>query len=70
VITRTINIIIIDWAPALPRSSPLNPSMYALYTNVLVSLPGAPIVVVSIIPKVSKKAYVILIIIKKKGCRH
>ena len=66
VITKTINIIMIDWAPALPISRPLKPSIYALKTSVLVSPLGAPIVVVSIIPSVSKKEYVILIIIKKK----
>ena len=47
---------IIDWAPAAPRSIPIKPSTYDLNTSVLVSPAGAPRVVVSIIPRVSKKA--------------
>ena len=53
---NTIIIKTTDCADEPPRSAPLKPSWNTLYTNVFVEPPGAPPVVVSIMPNVSKKA--------------
>jgi len=53
---NTIIINTTDCADEPPRSAPLKPSWNTLYTNVFVEPPGAPPVVVSIIPNVSKNA--------------
>src|SRR5690606_25744524 len=55
-----------DCAAEEPISSPLKPVVYTLYTRIEVDVPGPPCVMMSIIGKVSKKAYMTFTTSRKK----